>query len=278
MSILSLLQNRVELCRILSNKKRHSQSSVLLERYFVKVSFVIAFLLYQKEVIPHCQKVNLLFYNFTIRMYQSLYEKSVFVLESCFVYQFVSFFCISGLIFDTSGSIPFDLQSEICLKVPFSCLKVHCVIKISRIIHFKQVFVHLRQHSFFLCLNSDTIEDSLLQSKSKIRFLSISCQNIIILLHYFVIKVSQFIALFLLYFVRKQHSPIKRIDSPESRIPCFMPYLSRNCNSPCRLYCMSFYCVFISFLYVIICNLLSFLYRIFCTFLSSIYQVYLIYI
>lgn len=245
MSILSLLQNRVELCRILSNKKRHSQSSILLERYFVKVSFAFAFL-YHKEVIPHCQKVNLLFYNFTIRMYQSLYEKSVFVLESCFVYQFVSVFCISGLIFDTSGSIPFDLQSEICLKLPFSCLKLHCVIKISRIIHFKQVFVHLRQHSFFLCLNSDTIEDSLLQSKSKIRFLSISCQNIIILLHYFVIKVSQFIALFLLYFVRKQHSPIKRIDSPESRIPCFMPYLSRNCNSPCRLYCMSFYCVFIS--------------------------------
>lgn len=122
--------------------------------------------------------------------------------------------------------------------------------------------------------------------KNKIRFLSISCQNIIIflsfLLHYFVIKVSQFIALFLLYYVRKYHSPIKRIDSPESRIPCFMPYLSRNCNSPCRLYCMSFYCVFISFF---MCNylqffviILSFLYQIFCTFLSLIYQIYLIYI
>lgn len=39
------------------------------------------------------------------RMNQSLSEWSVFVLESCFLYQFVSVFCISGLIFDTSGSI-----------------------------------------------------------------------------------------------------------------------------------------------------------------------------
>lgn len=49
---------------------------------------------------------------------------------------------------------------RLCLKVPFSCLKLHCIVKIWRNIHFKQVFVHLRQLSFFFRLNSDTIEGS----------------------------------------------------------------------------------------------------------------------
>ena len=101
------------------------------------------------------------------------------------------------------------LIAWICMKVPFSCLKLHCVIKISRIIHFKQVFVHLRQHSFFLCLNSDTIEGSFfIEGKTKSKSLQYIVILISFLLHYFVIKVSQFFA----FLLHEKDSPICRMQ------------------------------------------------------------------
>lgn len=98
--------------------------------------------------------------------------------------------------------------------------------------------------------------------KNKIRFLSISCQNIIIflsfLLHYFVIKVSQFIALFC--FILSENSTLLSRELTLLKVESLVLCLIYQGIAILLVGCIV--CHFIAFLfpflYAIICILLSF--------------------